>query len=203
MSAVEGIDTSHWNTWPNIKPHAFVWIKATEGNAWEDPTFTDRLAKLRATDKIVGLYHFLTVGIDVDQQASWFNRVANPQPGDVLGLDFEWDEHWRSRTNPWLAAWAMDAMNTLADMFPHNRSVLYCNRTVNATIIEPYSVPLNDGLWLASPGAVPRVPWVFWQYGSTTVDLDRANFATVADFRDWAFEKTVTQSNQQFQLLNQ
>lgn len=98
-----GIDVSHHNIdgcrctidWAEIAGHKvqFVYIKATQGIGYRDPTFVDTAIAARDQGKLaVGAYHFLTVD---DPQTQVDNFVAQTAKAGELALmpslDLEWD----------------------------------------------------------------------------------------------------------------
>ena len=62
MATLKGIDISHWQAEPNwseLKKHVdFVYLKATEGNSYTDPTLVKRYKAAKAAGIKVGVYHF-------------------------------------------------------------------------------------------------------------------------------------------------
>src|SRR6188474_483264 len=76
----EGIDASHWQgtiDWTRVAGGGkkFVYLKATEGTAYSDPTFAGNRSGARAAGDRVGAYHFAqpdaTAG-DAVAEARWF-----------------------------------------------------------------------------------------------------------------------------------
>lgn len=199
---VNGTDISHWNAWPNPDLHDFMFLKATESIRYIDPTFLDRVELIRATGKPWGAYHFLTTLSSVDEQMAHFHDTANLHSGEMAALDFEDDGTWRHWSSRTLADHAIAAMSLLLEMYPFNRVVLYCNRDAWKNIVQPYDVPVGDGLWIASPGQEPTMAWTFWQYGNGALDYDRANFDHPDDLRHWVDTKGATVKHSQQQLLN-
>jgi GH25 family lysozyme M1 (1,4-beta-N-acetylmuramidase) len=63
---IQGIDISHWqgtissSTWSSIKNagYSFVFMKATQGNSYADPEFTNNITKSTANGLLAGPYHF-------------------------------------------------------------------------------------------------------------------------------------------------
>lgn len=183
---VKGADLSHWNVFPKLTGFDFVILKATQSSTFLDPTLADRRTAVRKANKVLGLYMFVVPSLRPDLQVEWFARHADVQPGDIVALDFEDDDNWERYSRLTLAVLARDTMNLLMQKFPDNRVVLYCNRDTWTTIVKPYSVPLGDGLWIASPQSAPPMPWTFWQYGQSGIDLNYGNFTDVDQLRQWA-----------------
>jgi hypothetical protein len=183
---VEGVDFSHWNALPRLAKYDFVFIKATQGGIYIDPTYRDRRDTIRKAGKVFGAYHFITTGVRAALQVTHFLNVADVTDDEVLILDFEDDGTWHFHTAKFLADLATEFMTTLARLRPNNRTLLYCNRFEYGRIIRPYSVPVGDGLWIASPSSEPTMPWLFWQYGQSGIDLNRGQFVDSAQLHTWA-----------------
>lgn len=206
---VNGVDLSNHNILPDLTPYGFVFNKCTQGVSFADATYRVRHDTVRGLGKVFGAYHFATTE-SIGSQIAWFQAHANILPGDIVALDFENDGTWQHFTNSQLASIGHGLMDSLAGIYPRNRIVLYCNESTYANIVKPYGVPLRDGLWIADPSNTPPESYVFWQYTSTTVDLDRTSsqFVTLDDLVRWAlimdwsdplpnplFDKTITDPN--------
>ena len=100
--AVVGLDVSHHQDridWPHVTGARFLWIKATEGGDYLDPSFRRNWLLSRAAGFERGAYHFVTWCRRAEDQAAWF--IANvPADPDALPpvLDVEWNPN--SRTCP-------------------------------------------------------------------------------------------------------
>ncbi|HEY1298847.1 MAG TPA: glycoside hydrolase family 25 protein [Stellaceae bacterium] len=175
------IDLSHWQAEVDFAAVAgagiaAVFLKATEGAGWVDPTFAARVQAADAAGLLVAAYHFLDRS-DPLAQADHFLSVAGFLP--VLALDLE----------PAAAdTGATDAAAAAARRLADRRGalpVIYTNR---------FAVPAADPvlaqcpLWLAEYGSRPVCPpgwaqWTFWQYTSTGAvpgvagPCDRSRFA--------------------------
>ena len=101
---VRGLDVSRHQgriDWPIVfdADARFVWIKATEGGDYLDPSFRRNWYLSRAAGLRRGAYHFVTWCRKAEEQAAWF--IANvPADPDALPpvLDVEWNP--ASRTCP-------------------------------------------------------------------------------------------------------
>ncbi len=88
-----GIDMDHnivipdWNKLKNAAVD-FVFIKATQGLSFVDPTFADRWNQLKTSGFVRGAYHMGVSG-DPKGQADRFLKIVNPVRGDLLVLDWE------------------------------------------------------------------------------------------------------------------
>ena len=196
---IHGCDLYHGDPMVDVTKFDFVFHKATQGTWFTDPVCQERIAQVRDAGKLAGMYHFMTTTDPIQAQFDYFIKQSNPQPGDVLALDFENDGHWPSLTSLDLVNMANTFMRLLAELVPSHRSLLYCDKTDWANIVVPFGVFTNDGPWIASPGSEPVGPQRFWQYGSDIVDYDRGYFASLQEAKDWAngFVPIVVGPNQQ------
>ena len=118
--SIFGIDVSHHNfdgckctfDWADIASHKvqFVYVKATQGTSYADPTFARSVAGARDEGKLaVGAYHFLSTD-DADKQAANFlKQIKTAGTLDLLpSLDLEWD------LGPMTAACPSDAIVTIS-----------------------------------------------------------------------------------------
>jgi lysozyme len=119
-SSVFGIDVSHHNVdncgcvfdWADIASHKvqFVYVKATQGTSYADPTFLKTVKGARDDGKLpVGAYHFLTIE-DADAQAANFLKQIG-KAGELAllpSLDLEWN------LGPMTAACPADAVVTIS-----------------------------------------------------------------------------------------
>lgn len=60
----KGIDISHWQGKPDFKKvkaagYSFVFLKASQGTGYEDPTFATNLKNAKDANLLVGAYHFI------------------------------------------------------------------------------------------------------------------------------------------------
>lgn len=186
---VNGIDISNNNPDQDYSVQDFVFLKATEGETYQDATYTTRHAAVRSAGKICGAYLFFRTASTPANHVTFFTRVAAIQPGDIVALDFENDETWSQFSAQALAGMATQTMQLLLQAYPQNRVVLYCNLSTYQNVIVPFNVELGDGLWIAEPSGTPTFPWVFWQYAQSTVDLDYGAFDSAHSLLVWATSK--------------
>lgn len=183
-----GPDVSQWNAginWNKVAEHSdFVFLKASEGRTWEDPTLVERIDLARqAAQKeglLVGYYHFArpdnnkpraearhfvnTVreagGYLGPKRVGWLRR--NEMPGV---LDYE-VYHPDEKDQRWIAEW-VDEYKKLTGQTPiiYGGSVLRerteidfggCPLWIAAYVSELSPALLPGGWWKAGP--------TFWQY---------------------------------------
>ena len=125
MSEIQGIDISHHQGDVNHQLVAdsgmkFCIVKATEGQAWEDPSFAENIQKIRSVEGQVyypGAYHYArpdSVGGAEDgrAEAEDFCDVVERVCGDITkdfmppALDFEkYSESDQNENIPWIENW--------------------------------------------------------------------------------------------------
>jgi GH25 family lysozyme M1 (1,4-beta-N-acetylmuramidase) len=171
--SVKLFDVSHWNaaadfTVAKAAGYAGVYLKATDGPTYVDPTFTARAKAARAAGLHVGAYLFFHPDLSIGDQVSHFRGVVGGLCDLRPALDHETAPAGMSSTA--IAAAAVRAAVGLQTQFGV-APIVYCDR---AFIAEGKTAGLERfGLWIAdySGGAVPKVdgPWVMWQTGQANV----------------------------------
>ncbi|MER6127104.1 GH25 family lysozyme [Streptomyces sp. NPDC001795] len=162
---------------------SFVFIKATEGRSYVNPRLAAQTKTARDAGCVVGFYHFLWPG-NISSQAEYFVGHTPEKAGDILAADWETTGDGTHASN----AEKDQFIRTVKELRPHNRVILYTNRTFWLTIdTTSYA---GDGLWIADyvTAGKPRIKaaWRFHQYTSDPSDKDVANFSTRAALREWA-----------------
>lgn len=151
--------------WKHLRAHGVdaVFLKASEGNSWVDPTFKSRRKAANAAGIRVGAYHFARPDLHVTpkQEAANFCKVVGKVGLSDLRpvLDFETYAHGVNLEN-----WARDWNNRVKDVLKVG-PLFY---SYPAFIHEMnLSKPIGYGLWLASfskndgvehPYSIPS-PW--------------------------------------------
>ena len=77
MATVPGIDVSYWNAgidWPKVRAtgQRYVFVKASEGDTYSDPTFGANWSGAKAAGLLRGAYHFFRSNKDAKKQATRF-----------------------------------------------------------------------------------------------------------------------------------
>ncbi|MDF3302422.1 glycoside hydrolase family 25 protein [Streptomyces tropicalis] len=162
---------------------SFVFIKATEGRSYVNSKLTAQTKRGRDAGLVVGFYHFLWPG-DITAQADYFVAHAPEQAGDILAVDWETTGDGTHASN----AEKDSFLRKVKQLRPHNRVVLYCNRSFWLGIdTTSYA---GDGLWIADyvSAGHPRIEasWRFHQYTDEPQDTNVANFSTKAALQSWA-----------------
>ena len=88
---MNGIDISSYQAELNagIVPSDFVIIKATEGTNYINPTWEEQAGQVIQTNKLLGFYHFASVGNPIAEADFFISVVKNYIGKAVLVLDFE------------------------------------------------------------------------------------------------------------------
>ncbi|ANY72105.1 hypothetical protein BBD41_05595 [Paenibacillus ihbetae] len=187
VSHARGIDVSRWQgsiDWKQVREAgiSFVFIKASQGSALEDPKFVENAQGAKAAGLLIGAYHFLAAAsvVGARQEAKHFvetMKKAGPLAWFDLppALDYE--------NNP--AGISRAAINQVAAAFLEEverltgrQPILYTGNAFAANFDE--SLGKYD-LWIARYSET-RVPddrpawttWTFWQY----TDAGRINGIT-------------------------
>lgn len=187
MPTVPGIDVSYWNAgidWPKVRAagQRFVFVKATEGETYSDPTFDDNWLGAKTSGLLRGAYCFFRPKADPKKQAERFIAYVKsmnddgelPPALDLETSDGQAKDKIIARAKIWL-----DEVEQAFGRKPIIYSGLYFLQTY-------FSVPgggppdwaADYPLWLAqypyqyTPGMLPTLPngwfkWTFWQYSET------------------------------------
>ncbi len=196
--AMQGIDVSHWQEtidFASVRDagYRFVYMKATEGQTFDDPNYATYRADAGSVGMLVGAYHFARPDSTIDDavlEADHFAAVATPVTGDLVPvLDLETSGGLSTADlQAWVQAW-LDRATTDIGVRP----VIYTGPVFWRTSMGNTTTFAQEGyrvLWVANWG-VPRpdVPahnwdgagWTLWQWSSCgtvpgiqgCVDLDR------------------------------
>jgi len=177
-----GIDVSHWQgtiDWKRVAGAGkrFVFLKATDGHDFVDPTFVTNRAGARANGLLVGAYHFArpdpSAG-DAVEEARWFVGRANPRPGNLLPvLDLETSKGLdRQGITTWARRWVAE-VRRLTGVTPlvYTSPYGWASRTGDSRALARDGAPL----WIAHWGVEsPTLPagewdgngWRVWQHTS-------------------------------------
>lgn len=203
MTTVPGIDVSYWQSgidWPKVRAtgQRFVFVKATEGETYADPTFNDDWSGAKVSGLLRGAYCFFHPKQDPKKQADQFISIVQPQndPGElppVIDLEVS-DGLTKDKIIPRAKAWLDEVEQAFG-----RKPMIYGG----VSFMETYFSDLGGGppswtkdypFWLGwfptqyTPGMAPLMPsgwfaWNFWQYNengnlngvNTKVNLDLFN----------------------------
>jgi len=184
MATVPGIDVSYWDSgidWPKVRAtgQRYVFVKATEGDFYQDPTFDDNWFGAKSTGLLRGAYHFFRCNVDAKKQADYFINYVKSfnDNGDlppVLDLESN-DGQKKEKIIPAAKLW-LDRVEAAFGKKP----IIYSGQYFLQDYLSeagggPPSWAKNYPLWLAQypnnyvEGSKPYLPrgwfnWTFWQY---------------------------------------
>lgn len=203
MATVAGIDVSYWNAgidWPKVRAagQRYVFVKASEGDGYLDPTFDDHWRCAKAAGLLRGAYHFFRSNVDAKRQASKFIEYVKsmnddgelPPVLDIETSDGQSRDKIISRARSWL---------DLVEAAFNRKPIIYSGQSFlqesfSETGGGPPAWARDHPLWIAQyptsyvEGSQPYLPrgwfkWTFWQYSergrvngiNTRVDLNLFN----------------------------
>lgn len=148
----------------------FVIIKVSEGVGWTDPQFVNNITKARATNKLIGFYHFARPlaqsGNTAKAEADSFLKIVKKylREGDVIALD--WEAENQNNTS-----WAKEWLDLVAKE-TNSKPLIYMNQS--AALLHDWSaVKPEYKLWLA-------------QYPSSNINQGYGPMtATYGNVKDW------------------
>ena len=203
----EGIDASHWQgtiAWTKVAGSGkkFVYLKATEGTTYADPTFVGNRSGARTAGVKVGAYHFArpdTTAGDAVAEARWFLSNTTFASNDLRPvLDIEANGGLSVAA---LQQWVRDWLDEVYRQTGRRATIYTTPNFWRTSMGDSQSIALAGytTLWIAHWGvSSPSVPagnwaghgWSFWQYSncgsvagiSGCVDLDRANGTDLTPF---------------------
>ena len=189
MATVPGIDVSYWDAgidWPKVRAtgQRFVFVKATEGNTYQDPTYDDNWFGAKSAGLLRGAYHFFHCNIDPKKQADNFiNYVKSFNDNGELApvLDLETHDNVKKEK-------IIPAVKTYLDLIEAafgKKPIIYSGYF----FLQDYLSEAGGGppmwakdypLWIAqypnqyTPGMSPLLPrgwfkWTIWQYSEKGV----------------------------------
>jgi GH25 family lysozyme M1 (1,4-beta-N-acetylmuramidase) len=209
MATVPGIDVSYWDAgidWPKVRAtgQRYVFVKATEGDFYADPTFDDNWLGAKKAGLLRGAYHFFRCNVDPKKQATKFIDYVKtmndngelPPVLDLESNDGQTKDKVISRARTWL---------DLVEAAFGRKPIIYSGQY----FLQDYFSEAGGGppawtrdysLWLAQypnnyvEGMQPYLPrgwykWTFWQYSekgkvngiNASVDLNMFN-GSLEDF---------------------
>lgn len=169
--AVEGIDVSRYQgvvDWRIVagQGFSFAFIKATEGEQYQDPNYCNNWDNARQAGMKRGAYHFFQPGVPAEKQADNFINTVEMEYGDlppVLDIEITSDlpkEVIVERIKAWLY---------LIELEYSIRPVIYTHfKFYNKYIAGNFD---EYPIWIAKYGSRPpplggKKQWTFWQYGN-------------------------------------
>jgi GH25 family lysozyme M1 (1,4-beta-N-acetylmuramidase) len=199
---IAGIDVSHWQgtiDWASVKTagYKFAFMKATQGNSYNDPTFSTNLTNATAQGIRVGPYHFceLDTGYgdptDPVTEANHFLAIIKPkyQTGRYLPPVADVEQfptglttaQLQTLTSTWVQSFSDTIYNALGV-----RPIIYTSLS-KANSYYTSRVAGNHELWLAwwkgtgttNPPVASNTPdwgiWQFWQWSNGVDSVAQAS----------------------------
>ena len=156
---MNGIDISSYQAELNagIVPSDFVIIKATEGTNYINPTWEEQAVQVIQTNKLLGFYHFASVGNPI-AEADFFISVVKDYIGKaVLVLDFE-----AGAINTWGNVGARQFLNRVKE-----KTGVYPMIYMSAEVTRQFNwstISNTNPLWVAqyasmNPTGYQSAPW--------------------------------------------
>ncbi len=161
----------------------YVFIRATEGNTYQDPNFKSNISSARAAALTVSAYHFYETNDAPETQLENFTKLVSLERGDLPPvIDIE-KLHNQDQSN--LAENLKVFLNGLESHYGV-KPIIYSGKK----FANEYLTELGEyALWLAEYNVEePSVPsgwddWTFWQWSQSStvkgiegaVDADRFN----------------------------
>ena len=186
VASIHGEDVSSYQ--PNWSPvnDDFVFIKASEGTGYRNPSRFGQASRARAAGLVVGWYHYMRPGNPLGQ-AAYFVATSGIQPGDLVACDWEYMVNGRPAVT---CAEKDEFLREVNRLRPKNKEGLYCNtwwwRAVDTTSY------CGRFLWIAGPyraaSAGIQHPYLFWQYDDRPIDQNWGYFPTRAALKAWALD---------------
>ncbi|ANS73431.1 hypothetical protein AWM70_01570 [Paenibacillus yonginensis] len=175
----KGIDVSHHNgtvDWQRVAAggYSFVFVKASEGTSYKDPTFETNVRGARQAGLLVGAYHFLNAAsrqTAIEEAANF--AAAMSAVGGAASLDLPPVLDYE--TNP--SGISQSQLNEVARAFlteieriTSRKPILYTGNDFARNFYTQFGA---YDLWVARYSTQPpwNVPawsaWTFWQYSQT------------------------------------
>lgn len=169
--SVHGVDVSHYQNrvnWDSVAATGvqFAFVKATEGETWQDSFFCKNWEKMRKIGLKRGAYHFLNPSLNARLQAENFLQMVDLAPGDLPPVvDIEHKEGVSeavliAKLRVWL--WTVEQKTGV-------RPIIY----TNLNFYQKWLAGHFDRypLWIArfsteKPVVAAGNDWVFWQYAN-------------------------------------
>ena len=156
---MNGFDISSYQAELNagIVPSDFVIIKATEGTNYINPTWEEQAGQVIQTNKLLGFYHFASVGNPI-AEADFFISVVKDYIGKaVLVLDFE-----AGASNAWGNVGARQFLNRVKE-----KTGVYPMIYMSAEVTRQFNwstISNTNPLWVAqyasmNPTGYQSEPW--------------------------------------------
>ena len=145
---LDGFDISHWQGNIDVVavPGDLVIIKATEGIDYRYDAMAEKADAALAAGKLIGFYHFASVGSTAEQQAGYFVDYVKSYVGKAL-LFLDWEDRSSSKITDEGPSWAKTWLDTVYQL-TGVRPLIYMSK-YKTTQYDYSSVAQDYKLWLA------------------------------------------------------
>jgi lysozyme len=170
--SVSGLDVSHHQgkiDWEKVdRKYQFVFIKATEANTFRDKNFHENAKNVKATQRILGAYHFFHFNYGGLEQANNFINAA----GDLIDLppavDFEFTGNPKDYEKQNLLNELRICVETLEKHYGH-KAIIYVTKDSYKHIVKDN---FDNSIWYRSiilPVNKKIKNVIFWQYHNSAI----------------------------------
>lgn len=176
MTNTQGLDVSKWQgamDWQKARQAGcrFVYLKATEGTAYQDPTFLDNQENARAKGFLVGPYHFVHPGMRADDQVANIVKTVDPVKA-YLHMPIALDCEAHDQQDRDVITAVIQNMAKALEKHYGRKPAIYTRASWWDYNTLPWSGWAQFPLWVAhwdiSKPTLPRdwkaSTWTFWQY---------------------------------------
>lgn len=181
----KGADYSHFQSWAVLTGNDFVFLKATQGDTFQDPTFKARWASLKSLGIPRGAYHFGEgIGGTGAHQADYFLDYVQPGEDDMIILDWEWPTQGPTAMSD---DQVVDFIARVQDR-EGRKPIIYTGANFEPASYASANIAACDlWCWRLLGNIVVPVPWDTWtflQTSSGVVDGDEFN-GSVTDLAEY------------------
>ena len=152
---VRGIDISHHQgaiDWRRVAAQniRFVYLKASEGGDWTDPSFADNLERAQAAGLAVGAYHYFTLCASGPAQARNFIRTVPAAPALDLppAIDLEYVGNCAARPGNGRLARELKAFIAIVTARYHKTPVIYSTQSFFEDYLDADPAFAAHPLWV-------------------------------------------------------
>lgn len=182
-----GCDLSHWNSDSSFKDllknkDSFMFLKATEGATYSDPTFKKRAWEALNAGMALGFYHFARPDNNViaKREAENFLRAVE-EFGNNCVYALDWEAKAEKCDPIWILKWC-----SFIEQKTGRKPMVYLNHSYAIEVSRKIDLS-NFPLWVAKWGEEPTgkigcwEKYTIWQYTNTPYDKNKFD-GSVEDF---------------------
>lgn len=172
---VQGLDVSAHQgqiDWPQVArgPWSFVYVKATEGGDFKDPSFQANWQASSHSGLQHGAYHFFTFCRQAREQAANFIATV-PRESDSLpaAIDLEFGGNCKNKPSPEVILQEVGTMRQLLQQHYGKAPILYVTQSFAQAYFKQQAFG-DAQLWvrdiLREPQSFVGREWLFWQFSN-------------------------------------